>query len=129
MVEVQAMKGAANRIDPESCIDVRGGGVKCSQSLRRAMTLGGAAGFLVFSALFLSLTVYPPLEEGVVGRMIWEFPTPLLFLKGIGTLLFGSSSDERGMLFVLMAVCVEVVLVGAVIGGAVLLIRNRMQRH
>ena len=98
------------------------------QSLQRAMTIGGAAGFLVLSVLFLSLTIYPPLEEGLLGRIIWEFPTPLPFLKGINTLIFGSSSDERGMLFVLMAVCLEFILVGVAFGYVFHRLRTKLQR-
>jgi hypothetical protein len=93
------------------------------------MIRGGATGFFVFLSLFLSVIIYPPLGEGVVGRMLGEFPTPIPLLKGISSMVFGSSTDERGILFVLIAVCLEFVLVGVLIGYIFHRFRTRIQRN
>ena len=102
--------------------------MKC-QSPRKAMIRGGTTGFFIFLTLLLSVIIYPPLGEGVVGRMIGEFPTPIPLLKGISSAVFGSSTDERGILFVLTAVCLEFVLVGVIIGYAFHRVRARIQRN
>lgn len=87
------------------------------QGLSKAMISGGATGFFVFLILLLSVIVFPSLGESVVGRMVGELPTPIPLLSGLISLLFGSSSNEGGILVVLTAVCAEVVLAGAIIGG------------
>ena len=92
------------------------------------MIRGGATGFFIFLTLYLSVILFPPLE-GVVGRMIWEFPTPIPLLKGISSVVFGSSTDERGLLFVLTTVCLEFVLVGVIIGYVFHRVRTRIQRN
>ena len=88
------------------------------QGYTKAMARGGTVGFFIFSALFLSVVIYPPLGEGVLGRILGEFPTPIPLLQGVNSALFGSSTNEGGILVVLSAVCLEVVLVGA-IGGCI----------
>jgi hypothetical protein len=93
------------------------------------MIRGGATGFFVYLILYLSVVIFPPLGESVVGRILGEFPTPMPLLKGISTVLFGSSADERGFLFVLMAVCLEFVLVGVIIGYFFNRVRTRIQRN
>ena len=100
-----------------------------SQSLRKAMIRGGTTGFFVFLALLLSVIIFPPLGESIVGRLIGEFPTPIPLLKGISSVVFGSSSDERGILFVLTTVCLEFVLVGVIIGYVFHRVRTRIQRN
>lgn len=93
------------------------------------MIRGGATGFFIFLVLLLSVIIVPPLGESIVGKMIGEFPTPIPFLKGISSVLFGSSTDEGGILFVLTAVCLEFVLVGVIIGYVVHRVRTRIQRN
>lgn len=70
-----------------------------------------------------------PLGESVVGRMIGEFPTPVPLFDGIISALFGSSTSEGGILVVLTAVCAEVVIVGALVGGSFHCVRAIMQRR
>ena len=93
------------------------------------MIRGGATGFFVFLILLLSVIMYPPLGEGVVGRLIGEFPAPIPLLKGIGGAVFVPSTDERGILFVLTAVCFEFLLVGVIIGYVFHRMRTRIQRN
>ena len=86
------------------------------QGYTRAMVRGGAAGFFIFLALFLSVVIFPPLGEGVMGRILGEFPTPIPLLHGVSSALFGSSTNEGGILVVLSAVCLELVIGGAIVG-------------
>lgn len=102
--------------------------MKC-QNPQKAMIRGGTTGFFIFLSLLLSVIIYPPLGEGVVGRMIGEFPTPIPLLKGISSVVFGSSTDERGILFVFTAVCLEFVLVGVIFGYVFHRVRTVIPRN
>ena len=90
------------------------------------MLIGGTTGFFIFLALLLSVIIFPPLGESIVGRLIGEFPTPIPLLKGISSAVLGSSTDEGGILFVLTTVCLEFVLVGVIIGYVIHRVRTRI---
>jgi hypothetical protein len=86
-----------------------------SRSLSKAMVMGGVIGFFVFLIALLTMIVFPSVGE-TFAKAIGELPVPYQLLDKVIGALFGSHTDEAGILVVLATVCAEVVLFGAIIG-------------
>jgi len=82
----------------------------------KAMMVGSVASIMIFLVLLVIASFSLAIEESFIGRLIWEFPVPMDFVEEITTVLFGAHTDERGLVVILVAVGVEVALIGAVIG-------------
>jgi len=95
----------------------------------RAIVRGGAIGFAIFMVFLVLAALFDAIEESVVGEMIWSFPVPMEFLEKVTTVLFGSHTDEGGIVVVLAAVGVEVTVAGSAIGFVIYSTREIMRQR
>ena len=87
-----------------------------TRSAAKAMLAGGGVSFGVFLVVLVLAALFRAIEESFIGAMIWGFPVPMEFLEKVTDALFGSHTDERGLVVVLAAVGIEVTLLGAALG-------------
>lgn len=95
----------------------------------KPMIRGGAVGVLLLFAFIMAMSLFPVLDESIVGRMVWEMPVPAGIIKKINICFFGSSNDDRGLVVVFTAIGIEYAILGALVGLVIHVVRRNERRN